>query len=112
MSLAFFGAAGPAYREESRPRTSPIQPASITMTIGAAALTGRRNMAQLRHDLLGKEPHRFPHPGARNSAAPIELQDALIHRGELLLEALQALHARCGFIVDTNLLGLREVPGH
>ena len=87
-------------------------PSSLTITVWAAALTGRRDIAQLRHDLLGEEPHRFSHPSARNPAAPIELQDALIHRGKLLLEALQALYARRRFVVDTDLLGLRKVPGH
>ena len=66
-------------------------------------LTGLRDMAQFRHHLLSKEPHRFPHSGAGNPAASVEFQDALIHRGELLLETLQAFHTRGGFVVDTDL---------
>ena len=51
-------------------------------------LAGRRHAVQLRHHLLSEKPHRFPYPGAGNPAASIKLQDALIHRGELLLQAL------------------------
>src|SRR2546430_712941 len=43
-------------------------PSSLTIAVWAAALTGRRDIVQLRHDLLGEEPHRFSHPGAGNPA--------------------------------------------
>jgi hypothetical protein len=66
-------------------------------------LAGCWQAAQLRHHLLSKEPYGFLYPGTGNSPATVELQDTLLHRGGLLLQAVPALTA-------TDLLqGLRVV---
>ena len=67
---------------------------------------------QLGHDLVSKQPHGLAYPGRGNSAAAVELQNALSHGGELFLEVLEARDTRRWFIVDTDLPGSGKVPGH
>jgi hypothetical protein len=66
-----------------------------------ASLRSRGDTAQLRHDMLRKEPHRLADLRTGNPAAPIELQDALIHQGKLLLEAWRMRSVRCAAAMAT-----------